>query len=308
MTAHARALASIPVVYGDDHVPSPDEVDLPRKMVPFPIDLPGPPAPTTSSQTAKSETFSLTIKSLKPPVSFALENVAGTDSVLSIKERLAAEHSRAPSVDVQRLLLKGKVLADGKLLKEYLPSTGVTEDGITLSLMIKPGASWTAEEKPASVPAVSAASPGAQAAPKPDGLAPTSVQPSRSHSRTPSEGGAADQFPVPSLVLSTPMSPSDENAHKQSRPVPLDIADQSGSRPTTPSIPGGGVGGGLLTQPIFWVHLREFLLTEVELLRGREADADDLFESFLLASKGSLEATDIARIRDAVNITGMAGT
>lgn len=230
--------------------------------------------------------------------------------MLSIKERLAAEHSRAPSVDVQRLLLKGKVLADGKLLKEYLLSTGVAEEGITLSLMIKPGASWSAEEKlqPASSVPASAASPGAQAAPKPDGLAPTSVQPSRSHSRTPSEGGAADQFPVPSLVLSTPMSPSDENAHKQSRPVPLDIADQSGSRPTTPSIPGGGVGGGLLTQPIFWVHLREFLLTEVELLRGREADADDLFESFLLASKGSLEATDIARIRDAVNITGMAGT
>lgn len=39
MTAHARALASIPVVYGDDHFPSPDEVDLPRKMVPFPVSV-----------------------------------------------------------------------------------------------------------------------------------------------------------------------------------------------------------------------------------------------------------------------------
>lgn len=58
---------------------------------------------STIGDLTRAETFSLTIKSLKPPVSFALENVAGTDSVLSIKERLAAEHSRAPSVDVSTL-------------------------------------------------------------------------------------------------------------------------------------------------------------------------------------------------------------
>lgn len=37
MTAHANALASIPVVYPDDHVPDPDEVELPRKMTAFPV-------------------------------------------------------------------------------------------------------------------------------------------------------------------------------------------------------------------------------------------------------------------------------
>ena len=37
MTAHANSLASIPVVYPDDHVPDPDEVELPRKMTAFPV-------------------------------------------------------------------------------------------------------------------------------------------------------------------------------------------------------------------------------------------------------------------------------
>ena len=37
MTALANSLASIPVVYPDDHLPDPDEVELPRKIAPFPV-------------------------------------------------------------------------------------------------------------------------------------------------------------------------------------------------------------------------------------------------------------------------------
>lgn len=40
----------------------------------------------------------------------------------------------------------------------------------------------------------------------------------------------------------------------------------------------------------------------------READALSAFEDFLAASKGSLSASDIARIRDQVGVVGMAGT
>lgn len=39
MTAHANSLASIPVVFPDDHVPDPDEIELPRKMAAFPVSL-----------------------------------------------------------------------------------------------------------------------------------------------------------------------------------------------------------------------------------------------------------------------------
>lgn len=37
MAAHTKALSSIPVTYPDDHVPDPEEVDFPKKMVPFPV-------------------------------------------------------------------------------------------------------------------------------------------------------------------------------------------------------------------------------------------------------------------------------
>lgn len=37
MTAHANSLATIPVVYPDGHLPDPSEVELPRKVSPFPV-------------------------------------------------------------------------------------------------------------------------------------------------------------------------------------------------------------------------------------------------------------------------------
>jgi len=243
-----------------------------------------------------------------------LVDVSGTDTVLSIKERLASEHSRAPNADIQRLLLKGKALADNKLLKEYLPPSSEGEE-INLTLMIKSGASWDAEEKPMTT-----------TYPPSPHLETDSLQPiaGRKHARTPSEG-QADQFPVPSLTLSTPGSPTSLAERAQ---VPLDIADPDYPhliRPGSPSSPGAvGISGlqhALLTQTKFWVHFRDFLQKEVSELYASgyhgiggnapsdlEADADELLEGFLLASKGSLEATEVARIRDAVNVKGMAGT
>ena len=256
----------------------------------------------------------LAIKSLKPPISFSLSNISGTDTVLSVKERLASEHSRAPNSDIQRLLLKGKALADNKLLKEYLPPSSGEGEEINLTLMIKPGAGWNAEEK------ITTTRP-----PLPH-LETGSLQPiaGQKHARTPSEG-QADQFPVPSLTLSTPGSPTSVT---ERTPVPLDIADPDYPhriRPGSPSSPGGaGIGDprhALLMRTEFWVHFREFLHKEVSELYASgyhgiggeaaghvEADADELLEIFLLASKGSLEASDVARVREAVNITGMAGT
>ncbi|KAF8306034.1 hypothetical protein DL93DRAFT_2144103 [Clavulina sp. PMI_390] len=283
-------------------------------MTAFPVELPPPPkAASDEAASAGAVNLTLNIKSVKPPASFSLANVSPTDTILSIKERLVSENSRAPSVDIQRLLLKGKVLADNKLLKEYI-AAAPGEEEINLSLMVKPGSTWTGEEtKPAVV------APQPQRHPNLAGGSLSATGP-RGHSRTPSEGGAADQYPVPSLMLSTPGSPTSE---KDQPPVPLDIADarvRTHSRPSSPSslAPGTGSISAVLTQPEFWVHLHEFLQREVRSMHDAvgftsqsprlKLEADELFESFLLASKVNLEASDIARIREAVNITGMAGT
>lgn len=83
----------------------------------------------------------MVFKSAKPAISFPLK-VSLSDTISTIKQQLAS-YPRAPSVDIQRLLLKGKALADNKLLKEY----GAAE-GTVINLMIKPGSHWDGSELP----------------------------------------------------------------------------------------------------------------------------------------------------------------
>ena len=79
--------------------------------------------------------MSIVIKSLKPLKTYTLA-VQSSDTIADIKSYLASQPG-APPVDVQRLLLKGKALADAKLLKEYS-----IKDGDTVNLMVKPGYDW----------------------------------------------------------------------------------------------------------------------------------------------------------------------
>ena len=69
-----------------------------------------------------------------------------TDTIQAIKAQLASE-AGAPPADVQRLLLKGKALADAKLLKEY-----DVKDGDTVNLMVKPGFASTGHRWQISLP------------------------------------------------------------------------------------------------------------------------------------------------------------
>lgn len=227
-------------------------------------------------------------------ISFSL-NVHPTDTIASIKEQLASEHSRAPPADVQRLLIKGKVLADNKLLKEY---DGVG-DGTILSLMVKPGTVWTAEEKPSVNKTVSSTS-ARTPSPNSVGLEAAAEAHARRHARTPSEGGLADQFPVPSLVLVGPSSPTETGRR---RPVSLSLDLDVPPRPSSPSAADSSSYNATITSTGFWQRLHAFLDHEFG-----GSDGDAAFENFLLGSKGSLTAGDIARIRDSVQVTGMAGT
>ena len=54
-----------------------------------------------------------------------------------------------------------------------------------------------------------------------------------------------------------------------------------------------------LTDKFAWMYSKEFTT---------EADLRLAFEDFLCATKGSLTASQIAKIRDTVGVVGMAGT
>lgn len=81
------------------------------------------------------ETITLTIKVAKPARSFTI-STSPVETISAVKSLIASQAS-APPADAQRLLLRGKALADGKLLKEY-----TVKDGDTVNLMLKPGFDW----------------------------------------------------------------------------------------------------------------------------------------------------------------------
>ncbi|GJJ14959.1 hypothetical protein Clacol_009229 [Clathrus columnatus] len=130
---HINILTSLPITYPDSFQQPLEEYS--KKVAIFPVELPPPPERKSSSSDLVPDTLSVVFKSTKPAISFPL-NVSPSDTISTIKQQLASQ-PRAPPADIQRLLLKGKALADNKLLKEY----GVTE-GVIINLMIKPGSHW----------------------------------------------------------------------------------------------------------------------------------------------------------------------
>ena len=235
--------------------------------------------------------ITITIHSSKPAISFTL-TVHPTDTISAIKEKFAENESHAPPANVQRLVLKGKVLADNKLLQEY----DDIKEGVVLNLMVKPGTTWNAEERDPSLKLRDDPPPQLHA-PKPIRL---------SHGR--SLSGAADQFPVPALTLSEPPSPTHAASPTGLKlGIPLDLIDMSiPPRPPSPRPMSATEGfSEIISSVPFWRHLKEFLDKE---FNGEVRDADAAFEMFFLASKASLTPHEIARIRDVVGVTGMAGT
>lgn len=267
-------------------------------------------------------TVKITFKSLKPPFSTTIP-VSPTDSISTIKSQIATQ-PRAPPADAQRLLLKGKALADAKLLKEYS-----VQDGDTINLMVKPGVEWdpTAAAKPQQQEEASSA-PLLFVAPPPE----TTTLSPRPGSPPPSPGKKRGHSRIPSVVLSpTPSSPLE-------KPMDIQLVDGEGFTlsadvPTESATPQTTYRAAV-SQPEYWEKLLTFLrfvlttgriaclchpwilstLTELPLSsRSRSefpnrGDASIAFEDYLAASKGVLTASEIAKIRDFVGVSGMAGT
>ncbi|KAI0628537.1 ubiquitin-related domain-containing protein [Trametes polyzona] len=280
--SYVNTLSSQPVVYGNDYQTAPEN-EL-KKVPILPIDLPPPPERHVAVS-APTGSISVTFKSLKPAQTYKLD-VQPTDTIAQIKAQVAAVPG-APPADAQRLLLKGKALADGKLLREY----GV-KDGDTVNLMVKPGYDWDPSKTLASPPAS-----GSQAASSVAEGESVTLLPSPEPKSTRSGHGR-----IPSVVLSP--SPS-LTASPGERLVDIPLVLDTSTIPASPSsVVADTPYHTTLSQPAFWEHLYTFLAAEFP----NPSDAATAWEDFFCASKGNLSVSEIAKIRDAVGVIGMAGT
>ncbi|KAI5123229.1 hypothetical protein M0805_001318 [Coniferiporia weirii] len=282
-------LGALPVHYPDEYQQPPHNS---LKKIPLaPVDLPAPPAPKADAAATSSETISLTFKVSKPAHTFTIP-VSPTDAISSIKSLLATQPG-APPADAQRLLLRGKALADGKLLKEY-----PVKDGDTVNLMLKPGFEWNwSTPSPASTPVSPAASEAKASAGKDvEGDVQMKLAPEGASTRAGKHGR------IPSVVLSP--SPSLMSLPLSDNPSPIPLTLDTSNIPTGNEVSLLDTYHKKISSPEFWIRLYDFLRSEFE----SEGDADAAFESFLIGSKGDLSPSDIAKIRDTVGIVGMNGS
>lgn len=280
-----KTIANHPVTFPDDY--QQPLQDWPRKVSILPIELPPVPERKGQPSAPAVASINITFKSLKPPQSFTL-SVQSTDSISDIKSQLASQ-PRAPPADAQRLLLKGKALADNKLLKEYN-----VKDGDTINLMVKPGFDWDSSK----TPFPSSSEPEAISLLEPD------MKSSLSSDSLPKLSTGFKHTRTPSIVLSP--SPSVVSLEPEGKPQDINLTLDTSSIPTASLSPAGRSSyQATIGEPEFWGHLLSFLKTEF----SNENDALLAFENFLCASKGAMaKASDIAKIRDYVGVSGMAGT
>ena len=281
-TRYVSTLAGRPVNYAPDYAPP--LAERPRKVPPVGVPV-APPPEIDEDGGVKDAAVKLTIKCLKPSLTVTV-SAHLSDSVADLKEAVSAAASAAPPADAQRLLLKGKALADTKLLKEY----GL-EDGSVVHLMVKRSTSpvKAAEPAPATSPAAAAA--GASA-----GLAAATSTPQASshgngHGRTLSNVSMSSVTSQPPLLTVT----TDDGACSS------DVSMYDVSETASPV--SSRAFHDVAASPEFWQKIHA--LCEEEFAARK--DADFVFDTFLVAMKGRLSANEAAKIRDVVGVAGMGG-
>ncbi|KAJ7230936.1 hypothetical protein C8J57DRAFT_1730395 [Mycena rebaudengoi] len=179
-----------------------------------------------------------------------------------IKQQLAQAYPAAPPADTQRLLLKGKALADNMLVREYSVKDGDTFNllvNLSIDLKGSPSAGVTAGKGHQRIPSM-------VLSPSPSAVAPPGGEP-------PSSSGS-----------SSPFTRSRQNSTTRDITLMLDnatpaLAEQGLSTYHT------GPGSGRACSRI-WD------------LPPSPADAQLALEEFLRMAKGTLTASEIARVRD----------
>lgn len=288
---HLQAISNQSIKLNNDYCSPinqrPRKVNIPQ--IPL-AELPEPNFNSTHTDSSSSEPIPLTIKSLKPALVFNL-NCSPTSTIAELKQQLIKSNSStAPSIDSQRWLYKGKALADNKLLKEY----DTIKANETIHLMIK--ASTTT---PSSV----------LTAPNPsESDDPTTPKANVLSSSTSDSSQRSPNPPVPMNIPKITM----ENDGGQLGEIPIIARSRSGSVHTSSShSPHSGISESfrsLVTKNEFWVDLKEFLTQQFGPYgSSSESNARQMWEHWFIASKEWLSASDIARIREAAGISGMAG-
>lgn len=266
-----NTISTQPITY-DDEYQQPPENSLKKIPVLTGVAVPEPPArkvEETAAGSSSSERFkgviavsctnsahiatlNLLIKSTKPPITYTLSGIHPTDTISAIKQHLSTTNATAPAPDTQRLLLKGKALADNKLLKEY-----PVKDGDTINLMVKPGVEWNPSGPAAEPPAVTLSTP----APKP--AFGTSLSSSLLSGGSPAAAsghtGKRHQR-IPSVVLS-PSPSNEDDLDAQPRKDVLLTLDTTDLALGTGSTTKETLGAYHLTisSPGFWDKLIQFL-------------------------------------------------
>lgn len=228
--------------------------------------------------------MNLNIKSLKPALKLNVE-ASLSDSVTDLKKQINA--AGGPPANAQRLLLKGKVLADSKLLKEY-----DLADGATIMLMAKPGG---------------ASPPGGAVAPSPsDSIAAGGGAGATTGAAAGSLGTKRDHPTLSPLQTPDPTTPDAKQARNKP-PTPQLTVTTDGGEPGDlyesrgpPSPVQSTKFHSVVADPKFWQKIHALCHDEFE--HGR--DADDVFDTFLTSMKNRLTANEAAKIRDVVGVSG----
>lgn len=220
---------------------------------------------------AADETVKLTVKSLKPALSFTLA-ARPTATVADLKKQLAAAEVDAPAPEQQRWILKGKAMGDGKLLREF-----EVQDGAVVNLMIT--------KAPAPAAAVAASSSSAS----------TSTA-----AASPSSPG------VPSLTLSEPSTSSSSNPPQVSLAKDLDALPLSTSS-TSPAHPEhAGLSPAFLStvaSPALWQSVRSTVEGHFE----GDKEAQRVWEAMFDGAQEWIRPNDKALIRERVGYSAMGG-
>ncbi|GMK54704.1 hypothetical protein CspeluHIS016_0112900 [Cutaneotrichosporon spelunceum] len=262
-TRYVSSLDARQVNYPPDY--SPPLETRPRKTPVLHTAVVAPPE-VADAKGLQDCTINVTVKSLKPALQLPV-TASLSDSVADLKQKAA--DAGAPAPDRQRLLYKGKALADAKLLKEYdLP------DGAVINLLVKAA--------PPAAPAVASSSEQANAS------APSQTTADPVKGVVP---GRASHLRTPSLTITT----------TDAMDIDADFASDVSQEPPSPV--SGANFHRTLSSPDFWHKVHALCQDEFQ----TEAEADTVFDCFLMSVKNRLSASEAAKIRDEVGITGMGG-
>ncbi|KZV65987.1 hypothetical protein PENSPDRAFT_655245 [Peniophora sp. CONT] len=252
------------------------EHQLPKVQV-LRVAVPPPPVRAASEGSSSIGNIQVTFKQLKPSFSVTLA-VSPADCIELIKRQIASQPG-APPADSQRLLLKGKALADMKLLKDQHHVQNFKPTSTSTPPLVAPQ-------------------------PKPAPSLPTGPSLELPHTdSTTSAGRRKGHGRIPSVVLSPSPSPSMDGEEVKD----IALVDENGVTLSAENVeeprPVDSTYRATLSRPEYWEKLYEFIVSQFSV----RADAHMAFEDYLNASKGALTASEIAKIRNTVGVTGMGG-